>query len=146
MRIAWVNDQGNPHRLERPTRKVRPLSGCTRGKLITVHVGEIDAGTLQDLTVLQHSGQATATTGPVPLILTEDPAIGFLEGSAEPALKIQQVVSHVLGLSRRHQQGKLRWHFAAVKSAGLQLHSHARHPDALNRSDLWCLELPSPRC
>ena len=124
MRIAWVNDQRNPHRLERPPCKVRPLSGCAWGKLVPVHVGEIDARTLQDHTLLKHSGQATSTTGPIPLILTEDPTIGLLEGGADPALKFQQVVSHVFRWCRRHQQSKLRWHLAAVKSAGPRLHSH----------------------
>ena len=123
MRIARMYDERNAHRLERLACEMGSLRGSTGGQFVSVHMGKIDTCPLQHSPILEHAGAATTTSGALPFVLTKATAIHGLEGGADSALKIEQVILHMFGWrSGWHDECKLRPHLPVVKFDGRPLH------------------------
>ena len=64
-----MNDHGDAQSVESPAREFRSIDGCGRRKLLAVHMREIDASTLDHVSVRDDSSSASASSRPLPHIL-----------------------------------------------------------------------------
>ena len=64
-----MNDYGDPQRVERATRKLGSMSSGRWRECIAVHVREVDAPPLDDLSVGDDASQPAASTSAFPRVL-----------------------------------------------------------------------------